>query len=277
MADRGVSCVTLLGQTVNSYRYEDVDFADLLRAVAQVDGIEQVRFTSPYPRDFTPKLIETIANEPKVCKFIHLPLQSGSNRILETMRRQHTIEEYMAIVHALRDAIPNVALSTDIIVGFPGESETDFEATFNVMKEVRYDSAFMFAYSERSGTFASKKLPDDISNADKKRRLAAIIAQQQTISADLYQRRVGQTLTVLVDGTSKRNVNDLIGKSDDFKTVIFPNAGFRLGDMVDVEITRATSHTLIGEPRRLVNPSRLPIDLRDALGQSIGPAPVNAG
>ena len=275
LAEKGVACVTLLGQTVNSYRYEDVDFSDLLRAVAQIDGIEQIRFTSPYPIDFTPKLIEVIATEPKVCKFVHLPLQSGSDRMLDAMRRQHDAASYRKLVKDLRDAIPNLALSTDVIVGFPGETEEDHAATMKLMKEVRYDSAFMFAYSERSGTLASKKLEDDVPDKVKKRRLSEIIAQQQIISAEIYQEHVGKRHIVLADGKARRTPGDLIGKADDFKTVVFAGEGFRPGDYVEVEIIRATSHTLIGRPLRLVTPSRLPIDLRgDAMGMSVGPAPT---
>lgn len=270
MADQGVSCITLLGQTVNSYRYDDADFSDLLRAVAQIDGIEQVRFTSPYPIDFTPKLIEVIATEPKVCKFVHLPLQSGSDKILAAMKRQHSFDFYAKLVEDLRAAIPDVSLSTDIIVGFPGEEIEDFEATCAAIKQVRYDSAFMFAYSEREGTFASKKLADTVIEAEKKRRLSIIIDQQQPISKQRYARHIGQRLVVLAEGPTRKNPSDVLGKSDGFKTTIFPSEGrYRAGDFVEVEITDATSHTLIGKPVRLLSPSRLPVDVLD-LGKSTG-------
>jgi tRNA-2-methylthio-N6-dimethylallyladenosine synthase len=282
MAEQGVSCVTLLGQTVNSYRYDDADFADLLRAVAQVDGIEQVRFTSPYPIDFSPKLIEVIATEPKVCKFIHLPLQSGSDRVLAAMKRQHDWAFYERLVHDLRAAIPDLSLSTDIIVGFPGEEEEDFEATRRALKAVAYDSAFMFAYSQRDGTFASKKLPDTVSEAEKKRRLNVIITQQQELSRRRYARHVGQRLVVLAEGPAKRNPSDLIGKTDGFKTAIFASEGrYRPGDFVEVEVTSATSHTLLGRPVRLVSPSRLPLNVLDRadraarVGMSEGAAPLS--
>jgi tRNA-2-methylthio-N6-dimethylallyladenosine synthase len=279
MAEQGVSCVTLLGQTVNSYRYEDADFADLLRAVAQVDGIEQVRFTSPYPIDFTPKLIELIATEPKVCKAVHLPLQSGSDRVLAAMRRQHDWAFYAQLVEDLRGAIPDLSLTTDIIVGFPGEEEEDFEATRRALAEVKFDSAFMFAYSEREGTAASKKLPDTVSEAEKKRRLTVIIDQQQEISRLRYVRHVGKRLMVLVEGNTRRNPADLIGKTDDFKTAIFPSQGrYRAGDFVEVEVTSATSHTLLGQPVRLVSPSRLPLNVLDQAarqGMSEGAAPLS--
>lgn len=274
MAEAGVSCVTLLGQTVNSYRYEDVDFADLLRAVAAIDGIERIRFTSPYPRDFTAKLIEVIATEPKVCKFVHLPLQSGSNRMLEAMRRGHTVETYLELVEQLRGAIPELALSTDVIVGFPGEAEADFMATYELMRQVRYDSAFMFAYSERSGTYAARHLTDDVPEAEKKRRVGAIIEQQQQISLEVYGTRVGKRYAVLHEGYARRNPQDAIGNTDDFKTTIFPTAGYRPGDLVEVEITSATSQTLVGRPLRLLKPSAVPVNLMAALegGISLGPA-----
>jgi len=275
MVADGISCVTLLGQTVNSYRYEDVDFADLLRALAGVEGLERIRFTSPYPRDFTPKLIETIASEPKVCKFVHLPVQSASNRVLKAMRRGHTIEEYRELVDRMRSEIPNLALSTDIIVGFPGETESEFQATYDLMTELRYDSAFMFAYSERSGTYAAKKLDDSVPEETKKRRLAAIIEQQQQISSEIYASRIGERVAVLHEGYSKKDPNDAVGNADDFKTTVFPSEGYRPGDIVEVEVESATSHTLIGRPIRLLSSSNVPVDLMDHIegGISIGAAP----
>src|SRR5688572_6890013 len=191
LADAGFREVTLLGQTVNSYAWEDVTFAQLLRAVAKVDGIERIRFTSPYPVDFTDDVIAAIADEPKICKYVHLPVQSGSDVVLERMRRGYTVDDYRNIVGALRKAMPHVALSTDILTGFSGETDDDHAATLALMREIRFDSAFMFAYSERDLTFAAKKLPDDISEATKKKRLAEIVARQEKISADVFAAHVG--------------------------------------------------------------------------------------
>src|SRR5258706_6064464 len=167
LVDAGYREVTLLGQTVNSYRWEDVTFAQLLRAVASVDGIERVRFTSPYPVDFTADVIAAIAEEPKLCKYVHLPVQSGSDAVLDRMRRGYRVADYRAIVAALRRAMPDIALSTDILTGFCGETEDDHQATLALMRELRFDSAFMFAYSERDLTFAAKKLADDVAPAEK--------------------------------------------------------------------------------------------------------------
>src|SRR6185312_4441053 len=192
LADAGYREVTLLGQTVNSYRYDGASFADLLRAVARIDGIERIRFTSPYPVDFTADVIAAIAEEPKVCKYVHLPVQSGSDVVLERMRRGYTVADYRAIVGGLRAAMPHIALSTDILSGFSGETEEDHQATLALMRELRFDSAFMFAYSERDLTFAAKKLSDDVAPAVKARRLAEIVALQERISAEVFAAHVGR-------------------------------------------------------------------------------------
>ncbi len=249
LADMGYREVTLLGQTVNSYRFEDVDFADLLTSVAQVDGIERVRYTSPYPIDFTPKLIDTLASLPNVPDYLHLPLQSGNNRVLEEMKRGYTVEEFVDIVQRLRARMPDIAISTDIIVGFPNETDEEFEDTFRLMGEIEFDMAFMFAYSEREGTYASKKIEDNIPTAVKKARLRRIIDQQEAISIRKYQAKVGSVVTVLAEGPSRRDDGTFYGKSGDFKTTVFqPPAGAKAGDLIDVRITSATGHTLHGEP-----------------------------
>ncbi len=244
LVDAGYREVTLLGQTVNSYRYEDVTFAQLLRAVAAIDGLERVRFTSPYPIDFTADVIAAIADEPKVCKYVHLPVQSGSDVVLERMRRGYSVDDYRAIVRALRAAMPDIALSTDILTGFSGETEDDHQKTLDLMRELRFDSAFMFAYSERDLTFAAKKLPDDIAPAIKKRRLAEIVALQEQISAEVFGAQVGRRARVLITGPSKRDPAQLIGRTDGFKTVILPAGVGEVGGLVDVEIQRATMATL---------------------------------
>jgi tRNA-2-methylthio-N6-dimethylallyladenosine synthase len=246
LADAGFREVTLLGQTVNSYAWEDVTFAQLLRAVAKVDGIERIRFTSPYPVDFTDDVIAAIAEEPKVCKYVHLPVQSGSDIVLERMRRGYTVADYHAIVGALRKAVPDIALSTDILSGFSGETDADHAQTLDLMRAVRFDSAFMFAYSERDLTFAAKKLADDVSEETKKRRLAEIVALQEKISGEVFTAHVGKQQRVLVHGPSKRNPQELMGRTDGFKSVILPAGVGAIGELVDVTIKRATMATLFG-------------------------------
>jgi tRNA-2-methylthio-N6-dimethylallyladenosine synthase len=244
LAAAGYREVVLLGQTVNSYAWDDTTFAALLRAVCTVEGIERVRFTSPYPVDFTDDVIAAIAEEPKVCKYVHLPLQSGSDVVLERMRRGYTVADYRAIVGALRRAMPDIALSTDILTGFSGETDEDHAQTLALMQELRFDSAFMFAYSERDLTFAAKKLADDIPDALKKRRLAEIIALQEKISAEVFAAQVGRRERVLVHGPSKRDPAQLIGRTDGFKSVILPAGVGAIGELVDVTIARATMATL---------------------------------
>ena len=246
LAEVGYREVVLLGQTVNSYRWDDVTFAQLLRAVAKVDGIERVRFTSPYPVDFTDDVIAALAEEPKLCKYIHLPVQSGSDVMLERMRRGYTVADYRAIVASLRRAMPEIALSTDILSGFSGETEDDHARTLDLMREVRFDSAFMFAYSERDLTLAAKKLPDDVTPALKKRRLHEIVALQETISGEVFAAHVGRHERVLVHGPSKRDPAQLMGRTDGFKSVILPAGIGAIGELVDVTITRATMATLFG-------------------------------
>jgi tRNA-2-methylthio-N6-dimethylallyladenosine synthase len=243
--------VTLLGQTVNSYRWPDgeggeVTFAELLRSVARIDGLERIRFTSPYPVDFTADVIAAIAEESKVCNYVHLPVQSGSDVVLERMRRGYTIGDYRRIVGELRAAMPHIALSTDILTGFSGETEEDHQQTLAMMREIRFDSAFMFAYSERDLTFAAKKLADDVPEAVKKRRLAEIVALQEKISAEVFAAHVGRSERVLVHGPSKRDPNQLMGRTDGFKTVILPAGVGRIGELVDCTIERATMATLFG-------------------------------
>jgi tRNA-2-methylthio-N6-dimethylallyladenosine synthase len=245
LAQAGYREVVLLGQTVNSYRWDDVTFAELLRAVARVDGIERVRFTSPYPVDFTDDVIAAVAEQPKLCKYVHLPVQSGSDAVLDRMRRGYRIADYRAIVAALRRAMPQIALSTDILTGFSGETLADHQATLALMRELRFDSAFMFAYSERDLTFAAKKLADDVAPADKQRRLSEIVQLQEQISAEVFAAHVGRRERVLVHGPSKRDPAQLMGRTDGFKTVILPAGVGAIGELVDVTIARATMATLI--------------------------------
>ncbi|MBI2501706.1 MAG: tRNA (N6-isopentenyl adenosine(37)-C2)-methylthiotransferase MiaB [Candidatus Latescibacteria bacterium] len=241
--------VTLLGQTVNSYRDGQVDFAGLLRAVGQVDGLKRLRFTSPHPADFTPQLIDALAEIPQVCPGLHLPLQSGSDAQLERMRRGYTAAQYRALVAELRQRLPGLALTTDIIAGFCGESEEDFQQTLDLVGEIRFDSAFMFKYSPREGTFAHKKLEDDVPEATKTQRLERVIALQEGISWEINQQLVGQTVEVLVEGPSKRQngqTRTFYGRSPQGKTVVFSQEVVA-NALVQVHIERASSHTLFGE------------------------------
>jgi tRNA-2-methylthio-N6-dimethylallyladenosine synthase len=243
-AEAGYREVVLLGQTVNSYAWEDVSFAQLLRSVAAVDGIERVRFTSPYPLDFTAELIETIAAEPRVCKYVHLPVQSGSDAVLERMRRGYDAATYRRLVADLRAAMPEIAISTDILSGFCGETDADHRATLDLMAEVRFDSAFMFVYSERDLTFAAKKLPNDVPEPVKKQRIAEIIALQEKISAEVHAAQVGKRERVLIHSRSRRSSDQVLGRTDGFKAVVLPASMGTPGDFVDVAITRATMATL---------------------------------
>ncbi len=248
-AEAGFKEITLLGQTVNSYRWQDHDFADLLEELVEVDGIERIRFTSPYPTDFTPKLIATMAANPKLPKYLHLPAQSGSDRLLKAMRRLYSRAEYDQLVRDIRTAIPGIAMSTDIIVGYPGETDEDFQATVELLETTRFDFAYLFKYSERNFTWAKRNAPDEISDELKTARLTQIIELQESICAEIFASRVGNTVQVLVDGESRRNSEELCGRSDDFKMTVFPKpTTFETapGDLIDVEILSATSHTLRG-------------------------------
>jgi len=250
IAAEGFKEVTLLGQTVNSYNDGECDFADLLYRVSAVDGIERVRFTSPYPKDFTERSIAAMADLPEVCPSLHLPVQSGSNAQLELMQRGYTIEQYRDLVHRLYDAIPDLAMTTDIIVGFCSESDDDFQQTVDLMQEMRYDSAFMFKYSARDGTYAARKIADDVPEEVKGQRLQHIIAMQEKISLEVNQEMIGQTVSVLVQGPSKRKneqgLANNYGRSQHGKVVIFPQDA-EPNSIAQVQIERTTSHTLFGD------------------------------
>ncbi len=244
---RGFREVTLLGQNVNSYNYEGKDFADLLNAAAKVDRQIRIRFTTSHPQDLSAKLLYAIAENPNVCNYIHLPVQSGSNRILRLMNRNYTIEHYLELIEKARKIIPGVSFSTDIIAGYPTETEEDHQATLDVLKRVEYDGAYMFKYSPREGTKAYK-MEDDVPNEIKTRRLNEIIALQQSISLKKNQALIGTEDVVLVEGFSKKSENYLAGKTDANKVVVFPKSeGVVPGDYVNVKITGATSATLFGE------------------------------
>jgi tRNA-2-methylthio-N6-dimethylallyladenosine synthase len=253
MAASGFREVQLLGQTVSSYRFSkgerEVGFADLLRQVAAVDGIERIRFVSPYPLGFTAEVIAAMAELPKVCKHIHLPLQSASDTVLERMRRGYDFATYAGLVRSLREAMPSIAITTDFLVGFCGESEAEFEDTCRALFELRFDNAFMFAYSERKGTLAARKLPDDVPPEVKQRRLAYVIEEQRKITAEIYAAQVGRRERVLCESPSRRSPAELLGRTDNFRPVIVA-AGAAVGELVDVVIDRAGPGTLYGRPLR---------------------------
>ncbi len=243
LAERGVKEVVLLGQTVNAYRYGDTDFGALLREVAKIDGIARIRFTSPHPSDMCDSLIDAMATEPKVQPYLHLPVQSGSDRILASMERGYTVTEYLALVARLRKAIPALALSTDIIVGFHGEEDSDFRATLGLVREVGYDSAFTFKYSVRENTRAYK-LGDTVSEEEKGARLNELIALQERISLERNLASIGAKFEVLVEGPARRGNAMLAGKTPQFKTAVFRAEGLNTGDLANVRVDSATGHSL---------------------------------
>lgn len=247
----GMKEVTLLGQNVDSYLHKGMDkdysFADLLETLAIEFPDTRIRFTTSHPKDMTDEVIKTIAKYDNICKFIHLPLQAGSNSVLKDMRREYTVEWYMNRIAAIKKYIPDCGLSTDIITGFCNETEEDFEQTMKIMKEVEYDSAFMFFYSNREGTYADKRMPDNIPMQIKKERLQKVIDQQRIISLKKNQEDVGKTFEVLVEGTSKKSDQELFGRNSQNKGVVFPAKGYKMGDLVQVKITSCTAAALLGE------------------------------
>ena len=245
---RGYKEVTLLGQNVNSYACGEVRFPELLRRVARAVPGMRVRFTTSHPKDMSDETLHVIAEEPNVCRHIHLPVQSGSNRILELMNRKYTREWYLERVAAIRRIIPDCGLSTDIFAGYCSETEEDHRQSLSLMRECGYDSAFMFKYSERPGTYASRHLPDDVSEEVKVRRLEELIALQNELSAAANERCVGRVYEVLVEGFSKRSHEQLFGRTEQNKVVVFDRGSFRPGQYVRVRITSASSATLKGEP-----------------------------
>ncbi|MEJ2719948.1 MAG: tRNA (N6-isopentenyl adenosine(37)-C2)-methylthiotransferase MiaB [bacterium] len=242
----GFKQVTLLGQNVNSYRHGSTRFADLVERVADVPGIERVRFTAPHPKDFPKPLLDVIAGHPRVCRHIHLPLQAGSNRMLDIMRRTYTIEELKNLVGAIRGRIPGVSISTDVIVGFSGESDAEFEDTYRAMEEIRFDFAFIFKYSERKGTYAARKLPDDVAPAVKTERIVRLVELQKQITGEINQTYVGTTVEVLVEDEPKKYPGMLAGRTETFKNTIFPRGNVRIGDLVRVTVARSRGSGLFG-------------------------------
>jgi len=247
LADRGFKQVTLLGQNVNSYVHDGQGFAELLTAVAKVDGIQRIRFTSPHPKDFPDKLIRVIAKNPKVCKHVHLPLQAGNDRILKLMNRNYTRNDYIALVDRIRKAVPQVVLTTDLITGFPTETDAEFEDTVSLMKDVEFDAAFIFKYSPRPNTKAAAELRDDIPETKKTQRIVRLNKIQADISLKKNQAYVGRTEEVLIEAAGKYNSDAAFGRNDGNKIVALFGNDLNPGELVSAKIIRATPHQLKGK------------------------------
>lgn len=252
--DRGFREVTLLGQNVDSYYYSPlagdapVNFAQLLEKVALIDPLLRVRFSTSHPKDITDDVLHTMARYENICKYIHLPLQSGSTRVLQLMNRTYTREWYKGKVDRIKEIMPDCSISSDIITGFCTETEEDHKETLDIMEYSRYDMSYMFAYSERPGTLAEKRYEDDVPEAVKKRRLTEIVNMQNRLSAESNNADLGKTVTVLIEGDSKRSADDWVGRSSQNKVVVFPKAGhnYKKGDYVQVKVENCTQATLLG-------------------------------
>ena len=244
--ENGYREVTLLGQNVNSYCWGEVDFPELMRRVADISPLLRVRFATSHPKDMSDKLLEVMASKENICRAIHLPAQSGSTAMLTRMNRKYNREWYLDRIAAIRRYMPDCAITTDLIAGFAGETEEEHQDTLSLMREVGYDFAYMFKYSERPGTFAQRNLGDDVPDEVKSRRLQEIIALQNELGLESYRRDVGKEFEVLVEGTSRRSEAQLCGRTSQNKMVVFDNNGNRAGDYVRVRITDCTSATLLG-------------------------------
>jgi len=244
---KGYKEVTLLGQNVNSYRFGEIGFPELLEKVAESVPDMRVRFTTSHPKDMSDATLEAIARHKNLCEFIHLPVQSGSNRILDIMNRKYTREWYLDRIASIRRILPNATIGTDVFCGFHSETLEDHAQTLSLMREVGFDTAFMFKYSERPGTRASKVYPDNVPEEEKVRRLNEIIALQNELSLKSNQREIGKTVEVLVEGYSKRSHDDMYGRTGTYKTVVFPRQGRHIGEFVNVRILEASAATLKGE------------------------------
>lgn len=245
--EENVKQVTLLGQNVNSYRFEDTDFADLLNTISKIDGLERIRFMSPHPKDFPDKLLEVMATNNKVCTHIHFPLQAGSNRILELMNRKYTREDFLDQIRNMRARIPRIVITTDIIIGFPTETDKEFEDTVNVINEVQFDAAFIFKYSERKGTIAAKKFKDDVPEEKKTERIVRLNKLQKDITLQKNKAHIGETHTILIEGGGTTDSHaDLRGRTNGNKLVILPQGDvpYTIGQSLTVKITDATPHVL---------------------------------
>lgn len=247
LRSRGFREITLLGQNVNSYRYEDIEFPDLLAMVAEAAPDMRVRFTTSHPKDMSDRTLQTIAAHPNIARHIHLPVQSGSDKVLKAMNRKYTREWYLDRVAAIRRILPDAGLSTDMFTGFHDETEEDFQETLSLMREAGFDSAFMFKYSERPGTLASRTMPDNVPEEVKIDRLNRMIALQNELSLESNRHDIGREFEVLVEGVSKRNAGELFGRTSQNKVAVFPAGTARPGDFVRVRVTSATSATLLAE------------------------------
>jgi len=256
LVDTGVKQVTLLGQTVNSYQYENLSFADLLYEVSKIDGLEWIKFVTCYPRDFDERIFKALVDLPKVCRYLHIPAQSGSDRILKAMNRGYTAEEYLRIIYRAKEIVPDIAVAGDFIVGFSGETDEDFQKSIELVRKAGYKNSFIFKYSPRPGTRADEKLADDVPVEVKKQRNIDLLAVQEQISAEINQAFIGQTVKVLVEGTSKKGHLDsasgkenpqLIGRTAGDYIVVFNGPENLAGQFVNVEITRASALTLFGK------------------------------
>jgi len=256
LVDTGVKQVTLLGQTVNSYQHENMSFADLLYEVSKIDGLEWIKFVTCYPRDFDERIFKAMIDLPKICRYLHIPAQSGSDRILKAMNRGYTAEQYLEIIYKAKDIVPDIAVAGDFIVGFPSETDEDFQKTVELVQKAKYKNSFVFKYSPRPGTRANEKLADDVPNEVKKQRNIDLLAVQEKISAEINQAFVGRTLKVMVDGVSKKGHLDiahkkehtqLIGRSAGDYIVVFDGLANLAGQFIDVNITRASALTLFGK------------------------------
>jgi tRNA-2-methylthio-N6-dimethylallyladenosine synthase len=252
-ADSGHPEVQLLGQIVNHYQAPDdprCDFTGLLEAIHEVPGIERIRFASPHPRHFSPRFLGAMRDLPKICRHLHLPVQSGSTTVLERMRRRYSRDSYLELVDRIRESLPDVALSTDMIVGFPGETEQDFDDTLSLTEQVRYHSMFSFKYSPRPNTLADKRLADDVPEEEKTRRIVALQATQRAIQTELNAALVGTEVAVLVDAASRRRETDISGRTSQNVVVNMPGPAAWIGRTVSVTVERAGAHSVWGQAGR---------------------------